>query len=118
MKKYLIFTFAVSFIVGCYYDNETDLYDTKPCDNSVITYNGRIKNIMSQYCTNCHGGNSPSYSISLTTYNEVKSSDNSGKWLCSIMQNGDCINMPQGGKLSDCDIEACNLWVKAGYPEN
>jgi len=118
MKKSLFILFLFASMIGCYYDVEQDLYSNKPCNKSVISYNGRIKNIMESNCTSCHSGPNPDFGIALTTFTEVKASDNLGKWLCSIEQTGSCFKMPQGSKLSDCDIEACQLWVAQGYPEN
>jgi hypothetical protein len=118
MKKSLFVLFLFASMIGCYYDVEQDLYSNKPCNNSVISYNGRIKNIMEASCTSCHSGSTPSDGIALTNFTEVKNSDQLGKWLCSIEQGASCSSMPKGGKLSDCDIEACQLWVAQGYPEN
>ncbi len=118
MKKYLIFIFMLGAISGCYYDVETVLYGTPKCDNTIFSYNGRIKSIMESNCTGCHSGSNPSAGIPLTNFVEVKNADNSGFWLCSIEQLSQCSAMPKGGKLSDCEIEACRKWVEAGYPEN
>ena len=38
--------------------------------------------------------------------------------ILTIQQLEQCSAMPKGGKLSDCEITACQLWVEAGYPEN
>lgn len=119
MKKYLVFIFILVAVSGCYYDVETVLYGTPPnCDNSIFSYNGRIKTIMETNCTGCHSGSNPSAGIPLTNFTEIKAADNSGFWLCSIEQLNQCSAMPKGGKLTDCEIEACRKWVEAGYPEN
>lgn len=103
---------------GCYYDVETVLYGNPNCDNTIFSYNGRIKSIMESNCTGCHSGSNPSAGIPLTNFTETKTANNAGFWLCSIQQLNQCSAMPKGGKLSDCEIEACRKWVEAGYPEN
>jgi mono/diheme cytochrome c family protein len=117
MKKYLVFIFTLVALSGCYYDVETVLYAPN-CDNTIFSYNGRIKSIMETNCTGCHSGSNPSAGIPLTNFTETKTADNAGVWLCSIEQLNQCSAMPKGGKLSDCEIEACRKWVEAGYPEN
>ena len=121
MKK-LFFSFAIIGIVltaSCYYDVEAELYGTTTCDNSVVSYNGRIKAILDTYCNNCHSGASPSANISLDTYINAKNEDTNGKLNCTITQGSGCSPMPKGGaKLSQCDIDACAKWAAAGYPEN
>jgi hypothetical protein len=118
MKKIIFLLVVFSGLIGCYYDVKTELYGTPTCDNSVISYNGRIKTIMETNCTGCHSGNNPSAGIPLTTVAEIKTANNVGVWLCSIQQLEQCSAMPKGGKLSECEITACQLWVEAGYPEN
>jgi hypothetical protein len=118
MKKYLIYIFILGALSSCYYDVETVLYGSPKCDNTIFSFNGRIKSIMESNCTGCHSGTNPSAGIPLTNFTEVKNADNSGLWLCSIEQLSQCSAMPKGGKLSDCEIEACRKWVEAGYPEN
>lgn len=118
MKKIVFIAFYFACFIGCYYDIESELYDAPACDPSAPTYNSRIKVIMEQHCTGCHSGSNPLQGIDLSTYANVKSSDNAGIWLCSIKQLDQCSAMPKGGKLSDCDIKACENWVANGYPEN
>lgn len=121
MKK-LFFSFAIIGIVltaSCYYDVEAELYGTATCDNSVVSYNGRIKAIMDTHCTSCHGGGSASANIFTDTYQNTKTADINGLLNCTIAQGSGCSPMPKGGtKLSQCDIDACAQWAAAGYPEN
>lgn len=122
MKK-LLFSLGITSIIltaSCYYDIETDLYGTAPCDNSIITYNGRIKSILDNHCTSCHQGANASAGVATDTYLNAKAADEiTGKLNCTIAQESGCSPMPKGGtKLSQCDIDACSQWASAGYPEN
>jgi hypothetical protein len=121
MKK-LIYSLGITCVIltaSCYYDVESVLYGTTPCDNSIISYNGRIKAILDNQCSSCHGGANPSAGIALDNYLNSKAADNSGLLNCTIAQEAGCSPMPKGGsKLSQCDIDACSQWASAGYPEN
>lgn len=121
MKK-LFYSFALVALVlsaSCYYDVEAELYGTPSCDNSVVSFNGRIKAILDTHCNICHSGASPSANISLDTYTNAKNEDINGKLNCTIAQGTGCSPMPKGGaKLSQCDIDACAQWAAASYPEN
>lgn len=121
MKKFLFSLGIIGTILtaSCYYDVESELYGTKACDNTVVSYNGRIKAILDAQCTSCHGGSTPSASIAVDTYLTAKNADADGKLNCTISQSSGCNPMPKGGsKLSQCDIDACAQWAAAGYPEN
>jgi mono/diheme cytochrome c family protein len=120
MKKAFSFFAVVSIVLisSCYYDAESELYGVKTCDNSVVTYNGRIKAIMETNCNNCHSGSNPSAGYATDTYANTVASDADGKLNCTIAQGSGCSPMPQGGKLSQCDIDACAAWATQGYPEN
>ena len=120
MKKVLSFFAVLSIVLvsSCYYDVDSELYGTKACDNSIVSYNGRIKAIMTSYCDNCHGGGSPSAGIATDSYANAVAADANGALNCTIAQSSGCSPMPKGGKLSQCDIDACAAWAAAGYPEN
>ena len=118
MKKVLSASFFFVGLIGCSYDLVQDQNNNLTCDNTIFSYNGLIKSIMETNCTGCHSGSNPSAGIPLTNFTEIKTANNVGIWLCSIEQLNQCSAMPKGGKLTDCEIEACRKWVEAGYPEN
>ncbi len=104
---------------GCYYDNEAYLYGGGVCDNSVITYTGRIKAIADANCAtaSCHSGPSPEDNISLEGYDNVKAATENTSVICSIQGQSGCSSMPKNSPLmSQCDIDAWKAWVAAGYP--
>lgn len=84
------------------------------CDSVNVTYSKQVSSIIQNNCLGCH----TSGSILLTNYNYVKTQAASGALLGSILQNGTYNPMPQGYKLSDCDIKTIQKWVNAGYPNN
>jgi hypothetical protein len=106
---------------SCYYDVESELYiNEAPCDNTVYTYNGRVKAICDTYCAtaSCHAGPSPSASLALETYDQVRQATESGL-ICTIKHDSGCSPMPKNEpKMSQCNIEAWELWSNNAYPEN
>lgn len=82
-------------------------------DTANITYNGYVAGVMRQHCTGCHGGNSPSGSVSLETYQQVRANAERGDWY-RVMING---SMPPGGRLDDCTLARLKRWIDLGYPE-
>jgi hypothetical protein len=123
-KKFGAFFFLFLLICSfnaCYYDVESELYiNEQPCDNSVFTYNGRVKAICDANCAtaSCHSGPSPSASLALDTYDQVRSATESGL-ICTIEQTSGCSPMPKNEpRMSQCNIDAWKLWSENNYPEN
>lgn len=105
---------------GCYYDNEAYLYaNENACDNSVITYTGRIKAICDANCatSGCHAGASPSDGLNLEGYDNVVAGTQNTSIICSIQGQSGCSSMPKNSPLmSQCDIDAWLAWQAANYP--
>jgi hypothetical protein len=109
------------FLNSCYYDNEEYLYNSSNCNDTVYSYNGRVKAIMEQRCaiSGCHTGASPDGGISLDNYADVKNNAENGEFFCSINWNSGCSQMPKNSsKLDACTIFALQQWKAKGYPEN
>jgi hypothetical protein len=87
-----------------------------PCDSSHVTYDSAIVYITGAWCTSCHGGSSPAYSLSLTTYDQVVASVNSNRLMGAIRQQNGFFPMPKGGQLSPCDINIFQKWINLGMP--
>ena len=127
MKKILFLggLFALLLFViaplGCYYDNEEDLYGNinTPCDTVNIRYSVQITQLMEKNCYSCHKSGNPAFSgIILTDYNALKSYATFGQLLERINSNDATKVMPQTGKLPDCERAVIEAWVKAGAPNN
>ncbi len=102
------------FFYSCSSSSDDDM-DVGGTNDPTITYNNRIKGIMSSRCTSCHG-NPPTQSapMSLTTYAQVVDAVNS-RGLISQIESG---AMPQtGSNLSTSDINAVKSWKANGFKE-
>lgn len=122
MIKFYCATIFLIAVVGlfqsCYYDNELYVYG-RECDNSILTYSARIKSIADNNCaiSGCHIGPSPSDNISFEGFDNCKASTENTATLCAINRESGCNPMPKNlAQLSQCDIDAWQAWVAAGYP--
>lgn len=109
----------VLFGVGqssCYYDIESELYGGQLCDtSSIASYSQKVVPIMEQFCTGCHGGNSPQANIALESYDEVSIFVADGRLSCTINHGNDCSAMPENApKIPECDILEIERWINAG----
>jgi mono/diheme cytochrome c family protein len=73
---------------------------------------------MTNQCVGCHKPGSLSGNIDLSTYSAVKVHADNGKLLGSITHAVGYSPMPQGTKLSDCQITQIKNWISAGALNN
>ncbi len=89
------------------------------CDTTNVTFKGSVFPIVETYCLGCHSGNSPGGGIYLRNYNDLVAVANNGKLMGSIRHDPGYSPMPKNAnKLSDCQIETFNIWIKNGTPNN
>ncbi|MEZ5016945.1 MAG: c-type cytochrome domain-containing protein [Flavipsychrobacter sp.] len=88
------------------------------CDTNIYTYSGAVATTLSARCVGCHSGASASKGIVLDNYANVKTYAQSGLLLGSIKHQTGYSPMPQGGKLSDCEIRQIERWIENGLLNN
>lgn len=88
------------------------------CDTTKFTFASTISPLVTSYCAGCHNPGSAGGNIILTTYPGVQSVALNGKLIGSVTHATGFIPMPQGGKLSDCQIIQIKKWVGAGAQNN
>lgn len=106
------------FFVSCYYDNEEALYPSlnTSCDTTNVTYSGTLVPILGDNCTLCHGGPTPSGSMSLTSLASVQAQASSGLLMNALKGKGVPI-MPPSGSLTTCRIAQFQIWIRTGMPQ-
>lgn len=103
---------------GCTYRNRQDLL-AGGCDTSSATYSQTVAGIMTNYCTNCHGGSAPSAGISLEGYANVKTEVQNGRLWGTMNHDPGFKAMPQGTpKLDPCTLQKLLSWIQQGAPNN
>lgn len=109
-----------AILSSCYYDNEEYLYPPNgqqvTCDTLSPTYIANIAPIFASYCNGCHSSASPSGNI--VTDNYASLSANINKVSLAINHLPGVSAMPQGGKLSDCDLAKIKRWRNLNMPNN
>ena len=119
MKKHSILIGVATLLSGCYYDNAQDLYPApSACDPGTVTYSGKVMSIIQSNCYSCHGGGSNLGGVNLDGYANLKIYADNGKLAGTIEHKTGYSPMPQGGKLSDCDINVIKKWISDGTQNN
>lgn len=115
----LMFSSAM-LLQSCYKDNEEDLYPgPNDCNTENVSFSQTVMPVITNNCVACHSGSAPSGGISLTTYSEVVTSVDGGRFLGAIKHETGFSAMPQGGaKLSDCKISQIEAWIDQGKKNN
>lgn len=111
---------SLLFLVGCYYDNEQDLYPATPgggCDTLAVSFSTEVWPIINNKCTSCHSGSFPSGGLALTNHAQVTAG------LANIINRiernpDDPLLMPQGAKLDACSISKIKAWAAQGAANN
>jgi uncharacterized membrane protein len=87
------------------------------CDTTNVKYSEQVTSVLNN-CISCHNASNSSGNVLLDTYANVKIQVDNGKLKGSIEQTAGFSPMPQGGKLSDCNILIINTWINEGALNN
>lgn len=94
-------------------------FNTTSCDSTAVTFNKTINPIIKTWCIGCHNGSGSGAGIDLSTYDGIKSSIVSGRFLGSIKYSTGYSKMPKNStQLSSCNIAVIQKWIREGYPNN
>lgn len=115
----LLFVLALSQ-TACYYDVEEELYpDQTVCENTSVTFSQHIEPLIVSICQNCHSNSNMSGNISLEGYDNIKERADNGDLMGAVNHEPSYTPMPQGQpKLPQCDIEAIQIWIDNGSPND
>lgn len=110
--------FFASFIVLCMCScGGDDMTEPVPNSSGKITYNGNVKNIINNNCTECHGNpTTQGAPMSLTTYSQVKNALETRGLIARI--NNASNPMPQAGLMSTNNRTIIQQWQDDGLLEN
>ncbi len=89
------------------------------CDSTNTSYANDIVPILTNSCTGCHSGSSPTAGVSLDNYQSTAAFANNGKlYGTSAHLSGYSPMPPSGSGLSSCDLAKIKNWVEQGAPNN
>ena len=124
MKALLASVVVGLMLTGCYYDSKEYLYPTieTSCNDTIapVVYNGAIVKILNDNCVTCHNTSHNYGGVILDSYTNIMLVDKN-MLLGSIQQTGAYTGskaMPQGGKLSVCNVRAVEIWLNKNSPQN
>ncbi|AYN01315.1 hypothetical protein [Chryseobacterium sp. 3008163] len=116
MKKIIYITSLILFITSCESRTYEEISDNTPIAETV-RYQTDIKPIIDANCTVCHSAGGSASFQPWTNYNQVKT--NIDNIINRIQRpNGDPLKMPQGGSLSQNQINLFVKWKADGLIEN
>jgi nitrate/TMAO reductase-like tetraheme cytochrome c subunit/mono/diheme cytochrome c family protein len=87
------------------------------------TYELGMENLFNGRCSACHGGNNPEAGLDLTTYEGILAGGSSGPGIimgdadASLIYQRQTGSPPHFGQMISDEIEALQLWILAGAPE-
>ncbi|WP_281233863.1 cytochrome c [Flavobacterium gelatinilyticum] len=130
MKKVLALTILMAIFTSC---SDSDTYqeietppttgtpdpDPNPEPATAVTYTKNVKSIIDANCIGCHQSGRSAGFRPLTTYAEVKAAVENANLLGRIqLQTGQQGIMPQGGRMSQTNIDLIVKWNTDGLKEN
>ncbi|MBN8577769.1 MAG: cytochrome c [Cytophagales bacterium] len=88
------------------------------CNPEQFTFLATIKPLLESNCVGCHKPGSLGGNINLANYTAIKAQVTNGKLVGSITHATGFSPMPQGSKLSECQITQVKAWIEAGALNN
>ncbi len=88
------------------------------CDPEQFSYSLTIGPIMERNCVGCHQAGNLQGGVDLGSYAAVKAQALNGSLYGTVSHASGYTPMPQGRKLSDCEIAQISNWTDAGAPQN
>jgi mono/diheme cytochrome c family protein len=82
-----------------------------------VGYQARIEPIIKSNCVACHTGSGASGNVQLDSYQGVKDAT-INRNLYGAVSHTSAKPMPQGGKLTDCQVAQIRKWVQLGALNN
>ncbi len=84
------------------------------CDETKFTYAAIVQPLITNQCVGCNKPGTLSGNIDLSTYSLIKTQVSNGKLVGTITHAAGFVAMPQGSKLSNCQISQITKWIDAG----
>lgn len=113
-RDLLLSLIGAALLGGCYYDTSEELYGPS-CDLTAVKYSTTIKPIIDANCagSSCHGvGGSQG---ELVTYEQLQATVADGVLRDAVVISR---RMPDGGALSECEVDQIDLWLSNGAPND
>lgn len=110
IRFFLIISFVYS-IISC----GSSTYEDIAAKPENITYSNAVKPIIDNNCISCHGDLGNQFP-KLDTYTQVKDATETGDVLCRIDDQSCGSVMPQGGRMTQTNINIIKKWAENKFP--
>lgn len=122
MKKAIIILTGCAAVTlsACYKNDLETLSGTVGCNTTNISYANDVKVMISTNCavSGCHDAGAAT-TFTLTSYDDVKTIADDGRFLKSIRHDQGVSAMPKSSsKLSQCNIDKVASWIQSGALNN
>ncbi len=91
---------------------------TASCDSLNVTYTATIQPIIQANCSGCHNTSLASGGYNFNTHAGLAVAAQNGRLVGAVAQKTGFKSMPQGGRLTDCQISQIRNWVQKGALNN
>ena len=88
------------------------------CDTTNVTYSSSIVPILQTNCNGCPSGATPSGSINLSGYQDVRTFAQNGRLWGAVNHSTGYRAMPSGGQLTACNLDKLRIWITDGSLNN
>lgn len=103
---------------SCENNNEFDLYGTRECDTTDITWESTIREILKRNCVECHNDKLASGNVRHDSYAAEMIVVTDGRLRGVVNHLDGFVKMPKDReKLPECELKQINLWLDRGAPE-
>lgn len=107
---------ALVFLIGCYNDNEEELYGNTSCNIITVSFSKDIMPLIQAECatSGCHVQGGAGNGI-FDNYQNVKAKVDNGSLMDRVVVQK---SMPPSKPLSSCQVEYIEAWINQGAPNN
>ncbi|MFC5269741.1 hypothetical protein [Adhaeribacter terreus] len=95
-----------------------EICGTSTCDTASVTYSAVIKPLVQNNCSGCHNNSLASGGYNFSTHAGLVVAVNNGRLVGAVSHAAGFVPMPQGGKLTDCQVSQIKKWVNFGALNN
>lgn len=89
------------------------------CDTLGVSYSKTIQPILQSNCVGCHSGPGATAGVDMSNLDNITRQVGRNRLFPNVLtgRNG-ASQMPQGGRLSQCEIDQITAWVNQGAKNN
>jgi hypothetical protein len=97
---------------------DTTMTGTK-CDTLNVSYSKTVQPILQSNCVPCHSGPGATAGVDMSSLTSINRQVGRNRLFPNVLtgRNG-ASQMPQGGRLSQCEIDQITAWVNQGTKNN